>query len=113
MNKFVFKKVAELTTEKTELSEVKVDLALIQDLEKEYSFISKGLDKMVSDREKILQEIKKYRESSVDYENFVKLKQQYETMAKELGVDMDEKYAKLMVRLKEVFIDYQNLLGIR
>ena len=32
MNKFVFKKVAEFTTEKTELSEVKVDLALAQDV---------------------------------------------------------------------------------
>lgn len=33
MNKFVFKKVAELTTEKTELAEVKVDLALAQDVQ--------------------------------------------------------------------------------
>lgn len=34
MNKFVFKKVAELTTEKTELSEVEVNLGLFQDAQK-------------------------------------------------------------------------------
>ena len=100
-------------SDKTELAKHKVELGLIQNLEKEYIFVSKGLDKMELDRDKILQEIKKYRESSVDYENFVKLKEQYQTMGKELGVDIDEKYAKLMVRLKEVFIDYRNLLGIR
>lgn len=34
MNKFVFKKVAELTTEKTELAEVEVNLGLFQDAQK-------------------------------------------------------------------------------
>lgn len=34
MNKFVFKKVAELTTEKTELSEVDVKLAIVDDIAK-------------------------------------------------------------------------------
>lgn len=50
MNKFVFKKVAELTTEKTELAEVKVDLFNIEDTKKLYQ---KALDDLkIADAEK-------------------------------------------------------------
>jgi len=97
---------------KTELAKHEVELALIQELEKEYNTLSNGVKKMVSERKRILQEIQKYRETLVDHQNFLKLKQQYEEMSKELGVPFNDKYSKILVEYRDARIDYGNLLGV-
>lgn len=104
MNKFVFKKVAELTTEKTELSEVKVDLALADDVKKAYAAAIQArkksfdqvdaLQKKVNEAKKIMQDLIKTNEAALP------VFEKFETAAKSLGVPVP----------KEILDQKQNII---
>jgi hypothetical protein len=97
MNKHVFKKIAEL--EKTELSEVQIELGLIDDFEKANSeALSTYSDWLNSDKpiNNLISELKKYANDSIS--NINKYKKQIdsskvliakiENMYNELGIDI-------------------------
>jgi uncharacterized protein YhaN len=93
MNKFVFKKVAELTTEKTELSEVKVDLALVDELKKtlsEFNKVSSDDDLLRSKYNQLKTEaqtiITRSETSKKAFENFI---DKFKIAAKDLGINPD------------------------
>lgn len=112
MNKFVFKKVAELTTEKTELSEVKVDLALIQDLEKEYAKIVQSTKTIKDEGTRLGKEIFAFRDVyNVDASKYINLKAEYQKAAANLGVEVDQKFDKAFNDLDNVKKTYSYLVG--
>lgn len=99
MNKFVFKKVAELTTEKTELAEVKVDLALAQDVQtliksktlsynkylKSQGLINKSVDAINSLMADITPNMGSAKETLAAAQKY---KAQMDKLSKELGVPL-------------------------
>lgn len=99
MNKFVFKKVAELTTEKTELSDVKVDLAITDELNSELKTIDQVLKSANDANNKIVkfaQQLNDAYKKVAANSNFAKnkmaridsLSKNLEKLTKELGVDV-------------------------
>ena len=99
MNKFVFKKVAELTTEKTELAEVKVDLALAQDVAtrvknytatyqkylKSQGVINKNIDAINALLTEILPNVNSGKAMMAEAQKY---RAQMEKLSKELGVPL-------------------------
>ena len=113
MNKFVFKKVAELTTEKTELSEVEIELASIQELEKAsmgiYTAIQNariGLDK--ASKEYRLLEVKFQKEFQSALQIATNAVSQFEKAAEQLGINPSsiEKYKSLKIAINVKPKDY-------
>lgn len=119
MNKFVFKKVAELTTERTELAEVKVDLALMEDI-----------DKLNTDLSKLFQAVNQFYGFKAQATNYA-LSQSKEItnvltkadnlvniaikQAKDLGIDLDSnatitKYKKAKDAMNATLKIYQNFI---
>lgn len=89
MNKHVFEKIAKL--EKTELSEVKVDLALIDELKKGVAELNKILGEEESLKNK-LNQLKQEGQSLISRSQTSKktlqsFMQKFETSAKDLGID--------------------------
>ncbi len=112
MNKHVFKKIAEL--EKTNLSEVKIELGLIDDFEKANSeALSTYSDWLNSDKpiNNLISELKKYANDSIS--NLNKYKKQIDTskvfiakienMYNELGIDIKtNKNYSLFDKIKKI-----------
>lgn len=91
MNKFVFKKVAEFTTEKTELSEVKVDLGLVDN--------AKALVSLMGE---------KSREQDLIVKNYVVL----EKTLKDNMLTIEQTAQKIQ-ELANTIIKMENELGIK
>lgn len=98
MNKFVFKKVAELTTEKTELAEVKVDLALVDDIKAytngyakfftELQGLQKRGDRLKAELNDTISAIYKWGELGKSMaDDMASLLVEFEKQAKALGID--------------------------
>ena len=97
---------------KTELKSEKVELALIDDLEKEYTKIVNSTKQIVSEGTRIGKEIFNFRDVyAVDGGKFIDLKFKYMTMAKDLGVNIDPKFDKALNDLSEAKNTFKNLVG--
>lgn len=97
MNKFVFKKVAEFTTEKTELSEVKVDLGVIDEAKKGMQMVLKAfnnplwktLERLPSEVGDTLARIKDELAKAGEGQRMaIENARKAATMSKELGVEL-------------------------
>lgn len=110
MNKFVFKKVAELTAN-TELSEVKVDLALVDDLAnitKSGALIANELDQSVTKADQIKVEM---AQKQKDLDAQIKLIQKAYTAADKWQTAEDKIYAKVEKATAEVGIKKEEIKG--
>lgn len=111
MNKFVFKKVAELTAEKTELAEVKVDLALVDDLAnitKSGTVIANELEQSVNKADQIKAEM---AQKQKDLDAQIKLiKKSYDAAAKWQTAE-DKLYAKVEKATADVGIKKEEIKG--
>ena len=97
---------------KTELKSEKVELGLIQDLEKEYSRIVNSTKEIVSEGTRIGKEIFNFRDTyAVDANKFIDLQSKYISMTKELGVDVDTKFQKALNDLSEAKNTFKSLVG--
>lgn len=105
MNKFVFKKVAELTTEKTELSEVKVDLALVDDVKKAYADAiaarKKSFDEMSALQKRITESLKSMQGLVKANEAALPVFDKFETAAKALGIDVPKEILDQKQNIKD------------
>lgn len=97
---------------KTELNSQRVELGLIQDLEKEYSKIVNSTKEIVSEGTRIGKEIFNFRDTyAVDANKFIALQSKYISMTKELGVDVDAKFQKALNDLSEAKNTFKYLVG--
>jgi hypothetical protein len=97
---------------KTELATERVELGLIQDLEKEYSKIVNSTKEIVSEGTRIGKEIFNFRDTyAVDAGKFIDLQSKYINMAKDLGVDVDPKFKKALDDLSEAKTTFKSLVG--
>jgi hypothetical protein len=96
MNKHVFEKIAKL--EKTELSEVKVDLALVDDIQKAFISSQKELTRAEAEKKKIIAAIDavktSYRQNAIQSQQVLEMYKTFETQAKNLGVEVPANVAK-------------------
>lgn len=96
MNKHVFEKIAKL--EKTELSEVKVDLALVDDIQKAFVASQKELTRAEAEKKKIVAAIDavktSYRQNAIQSQQVLEMYKTFETQAKNLGVEVPANVAK-------------------
>ena len=106
--KLVFNKLFK----KEELASEKIQLALIDDLEKEYAKIVNSTKQIVSEGTRIGKEIFNFRDIyAVDGGKFIDLKFKYMTMAKDLGVNIDPKFDKALNDLSEAKNNFKSLVG--
>jgi DNA repair ATPase RecN len=96
MNKHVFEKIAKL--EKTELSEVKVDLGAIDDLTAKYQKIASGV---VPIKQSVLSEIKKLQTISNDLIPISEDAKKLIEMASFLGADSVAQSAKALMTVSQ------------
>lgn len=106
--KLVFNKLFK----KEELATQKIELALIDDLEKEYAKIVNSTKQIVSEGTRIGKEIFNFRDIySVDAGKFIDLKSKYIIIAKDLGVNIDPKFEKALNDLSEAKNTFKSLVG--
>lgn len=111
MNKFVFKKVAELTTEKTELAVVKVDLALVDELAnitKSGALIANELNQSVAKADQIKVEM---AQKQKDLDAQVKLIQKAYNAADKWQTAEGKLYDKITKATAEVGIKKEEMKG--
>lgn len=109
----VFKKLDSIDkVNQVNLASQKVELGVIQDLEKEYTKIVNSTKAIISEGTRIDKEIFNYRDTyAVDAVKFIDLKANYTKMAKELGVDVDGKFDKALNDLSEAKNTFKGLIG--
>jgi len=111
MNKNVLNKLSKIES-KVELAEVKVDLALIQDLEKEYTKIFQATQQIKSEATRLSKELFAFRDVyNVDASKLINLISEYKKAAASLGVDVDGKFDKAFNDLSDVKNTYRYLIG--
>jgi predicted nucleic acid-binding Zn-ribbon protein len=104
----IFKKIED----KTELSSHKVELGLIQDLEKEFTKIIQSTKSIKDEGTRLGKEIFAFRDVyGVDASRFINLKEDYKKAAKDLGVDVDVKFDKAFEDLNDIKKTYAYLVG--
>ena len=86
------------TISKMLFSKERVELALINDLEKEYKKIHQAKDEITKEGKRIDKLIFEFRDVLNNYKtaNYIKLYFNYEKAAKELGVEIDSKFKKAL-----------------
>jgi hypothetical protein len=104
MNKFVFKKVAELTAN-TELSEVKVDLALADDVKKAYAAAiaarKKSFDEMSALQKKVA-EVQKTMQGLVKAnQDALPMFDKFDAAAKALGLEVPKEILDQKQNIKD------------
>ena len=98
--------------DKTELAKHEVELALIQDLEKEFVKITQATKSIKDEGTRIGKEMFAFRDVyGVDASKFINLKEDYKKAAANLGVDVDSKFQKAFDDLNEVKKTYAYLVG--
>ena len=87
-------KIAQINKE--ELSAQKVELALIDDLEREFKKISNSKEEITKEANKIGKLIFSFRDVLNNYntKTYIKLLGDYQKAAKDLGINIDNKYQK-------------------
>ena len=83
---------------KQQLSTEKVELALIDDLEKEYKKIQQAKDEITKEGKRIDKLIFQFRDVLNNFKtvSYIKLLSNYKNAAKELGVEIDNKFQKAL-----------------
>jgi hypothetical protein len=111
MNKHVFKKIAEL--EKTQLSEVNVELALIDDFNKEINegvLIGDKLKKIMTENQKDADIIKKMQneldKSKKDLQAKLNLAKNYIAQLKAIKNRTDKSYIEIVNKASQLGFDY-------
>ena len=96
---------------KTELGSHKIELGLIQDLNKEADKIALKTKEIKTEGQRISKEMFNFRDMyNVDATRLINLIANYKKMSKELGVDYDEKYDKILNDLSEAKSTYRDLI---
>ena len=82
----------------TELKSEKVELALVDDLEKQYKKINNAKDEITKEANRIGKEIFGFRDTLNNFKTtqYITLLGKYENAAKDLGVKIDNKYSKAL-----------------
>lgn len=97
---------------KFELESHKVELGLIQDLKKEADRVALKTKEIASEGQRIGKELFNFRDTyNVDASKLINLISDYKKMSKELGIDIDAKYDKILNDLSEVKSTYRNLIS--
>jgi hypothetical protein len=97
---------------KTELDTHKVELGLIQDLNKEADRVALKTKDIASEGQRIGRELFNFRDTyNVDAAKLINLIADYKKMAKELGIDIDGKYDKILNGLSEAKSTYRDLIS--
>jgi hypothetical protein len=91
----VFEKLSEIEN-KVELASEKIELALVDDLEKNLNKINKSKNKIFDEGKRISKEIFNYRDVLGEFKttDYIKLLGDYQRAVKDLGVKEDKKYQK-------------------
>ena len=110
--KKVMAKVAKINKE--ELSAQKVELALIDDLEREFKKISNSKEEITKEANKIGKLIFSFRDVLNNYntKTYIKLLGDYQKAAKDLGINIDNKYQKVFDDYLDEKRKQRNRLGI-
>jgi hypothetical protein len=97
---------------KTELESHKVELGLIQDLNKEADRVALKTKDIASEGQRIGRELFNFRDTyNVDAAKLINLIADYKKMSKELGIDIDVKYDKILNDLSEAKSTYRDLIS--
>jgi hypothetical protein len=97
---------------KTELESHKVELGLIQDLNKESDRVALKTKEIASEGQRIGRELFNFRDTyNVDAAKLINLIADYKKMSKELGIDIDAKYDKILNDLSEAKSTYRDLIS--
>lgn len=90
----------------------RVELSIINNLEKEYSKITKATNLINSEGKKLDREIFNFRDVwNVDATKLISLIGDYKKMAKELGINTDDKFEKALNDLSEAKNTFSYLVG--
>ena len=106
-------KAQEVAQESTELSEeVKVELALVNDIEKEFKKMQSATELIEREGKRIGKEIFDFRDTYNSYKatTFITLLQKYKSAAQDLGVDIDSKYDKAIEDYQQTRKTFQGLI---
>lgn len=111
MNK-AMSKIAQINKE--ELSAQKVELALIDDLEREFKKISNSKEEITKEANKIGKLIFSFRDVLNNYntKTYIKLLGDYQKAAKDLGINIDNKYQKAFDDYLDEKRKQRNRIGI-
>jgi hypothetical protein len=97
---------------KTELESHKIELGLIQDLNKEADRVALKTKDIASEGQRIGRELFNFRDTyNVDAAKLINLIADYKKMSKELGIDIDGKYDKILNDLSEAKSTYRSLIS--
>jgi hypothetical protein len=97
---------------KVELESHKVELGLIQDLNKEADRVALKTKDIASEGQRIGRELFNFRDTyNVDAAKLINLIADYKKMSKELGIDIDGKYDKILNDLSEAKSTYRSLIS--
>ena len=105
-------KSQEVAQESTELSEEKVELALVNDIEKEFKKMQSASELIEREGKRIGKEIFNFRDTYNSYKatTFITLLQKYKSAAQDLGVDIDSKYDKAIEDYQQTRKTFQGLI---
>lgn len=109
----VFKKLDSIDkVSQVNLESQRVELGLIQDLNKEADRISLKTKEIASEGQRIGKELFNFRDTyNVDAAKLINLIADYKKMSNELGVDIDAKYDKILNDLSEAKSTYRSLIS--
>jgi hypothetical protein len=97
---------------KVELESHKIELGLIQDLNKEADRVALKTKDIASEGQRIGKELFNFRDTyNVDAAKLINLIADYKKMSKELGIDIDGKYDKILNDLSEAKSTYRDLIS--
>jgi hypothetical protein len=97
---------------KVELESHKIELVLIQDLNKEADRVALKTKDIASEGQRIGKELFNFRDTyNVDAAKLINLIADYKKMSKELGIDIDGKYDKILNDLSEAKSTYRDLIS--
>ena len=115
MKSNIDKVYSKLPNKKHNFKKQRVDLSLINDLEKDLIKMNNSKDKILDEGKRISEEIFNYRDVITEFNttDFILLIGDYRSAANELGIEMDSKFEDALEEYREVKRFWADHYGIR